>query len=124
MTKAVTLTIGERYAALKIFDAFKGSITELASILDDVKKLTVSLDEWKKAGRKMLDKNGVELPEDAEVSAVASIKWNEDDKATWKEIKLESESVGYLVKSIKEKSDKNEITLADLALINLNNKLK
>ena len=49
MSKTITLTIGERVAALKIFDAFKGGITELTAILDDVKKIVIS-ETWNEQG--------------------------------------------------------------------------
>lgn len=112
MSKKINLTIGERIAALRIFDAFKGSITELATIMDDIKVITVTQEEWDKAERVV-----------TKVENSEQWKWNEGDEKTWKEVELGTETISYLVKSIKEKSDKGEITLADAALISLNKKL-
>ena len=129
MSKKFNLTIGERYAALTIFDAFKGSISELSTILDDVKNVTITFEEWKKAGRKFLDKSGKVIADEKNIvdadgkSTVGSISWNESDKATWKDVELDKPSVDYILKTIKEKSDKNELTLADGAIISLQKKL-
>ena len=108
--KNITLTIGERLAALKIFDAFKGSISELSTIMDDVKQLVITPEDWTAANRVVTKTDGGE-----------QWKWDETVKSTWKNIKLEQASVGYLVKTIKEKAD---VTIADIALISLNNKIK
>lgn len=108
------MTIGERLAALRMFDAFKGSITQLASTLDDVKKIAITLDDWTAAGR-VVTKN----PEGGE-----SWSWNDDAEATFKEVELSSDAVEYLTTSIKAKSDSKEITIADKALISLNTKLQ
>ena len=114
MKKTVTLTIGERLAALKIFDAFKGSVTELSTILDDVKQVAITDEEWKKAKREII-KGKNEKGEETQ-----QWQWQEADKSTWKELTLAPETVAYLTKSIK---DKNDVTVADVALISLNKKL-
>lgn len=108
----VSLNLGERVAALKIFDAFKGNISTLAVLIDDVKLFTVSEEEWKTAGLvKTQSADGTQ----------ESWKWNE---VVEKEIEIQKESLAYLLAKIKEKSDANEITLADLALMSLEKKLK
>ena len=121
MAKKINLTIGERYAALKIFDAFKGSLTEMAAIIDDVKALTITVDEWTKAKRMFLDKNGKELVEPVDSTQVASLAWQEEGSE--RNIELDQSSIDYIKKAIKEKSEKNEFTLADVAFISLNKKL-
>lgn len=121
MSKKLNLTIGERYAALKLFDAFKGSLTEMAAIIDDVKTLTISADEWEKANRKFLDKSGMEIKEPVNSGDVTSITWTEE--ASEKSIELDQASIDYIKKSIKEKSEKSEFTFADVAFISLNKKL-
>ena len=108
--KNITLTIGERLAALKIFDAFKGSVTELVTIMDDVKALVITPEDWEKAKR-VITKTGTG----------EQWKWDEAVEATWKEVTLQAASVSYLLKSITEKTD---VTIADIALISLSNKLK
>ena len=108
--KNITLTIGERLAALKIFDAFKGSVTELVTIMDDVKALVITPEEWEKANRVV-----------TKTEVGEQWKWDEAVESTWKEIELQAASVSYLLKSITEKTD---VTIADIALISLSNKLK
>ncbi len=117
MSKTITLTIGERLAALGLFDAFKGSISELAVVTDDIKKVAIPIKDWEAAGREVT-KGRTEDGKETE-----SWKWNEADEKTYKEIELGAESVAYLVKSIKTKSDAGDISLKDGALISLNAKL-
>ena len=111
MSKSVTLSIGERLAAIKLFDAFKGSVSELAVILDDVKKLVITEEQWTAAGRTVTKTDQGE-------------NWRWDEKEE-NQLAMEfgAESAAYLLKSIKDKSDKNEVTIADVALISLNKKL-
>lgn len=115
MSKTVTLTIGERLAALVLFDAFKGSISQLAVVHDDIKKVAIPLADWEAAGREIVK---------SEDGKNESWKWNEADEKTWKEIEIGDDSVEYLIKSIKGKSDAGEISLKDTALISLNAKLQ
>lgn len=113
MSKTITLTIGERMAIIRILDGFKGSITALSAVLDDVKKIGIQPEEWDAAGRTI-----------TKTDAGEQWKWNETDEKTWKEIVLEQETVDYIKKDIKEKSDKGEITISDTALVSLNKKLE
>ena len=107
----VTLNLGERVALLRLFDAFKGSITALASILDDVKKVSITSEEWEKA--KLVKTKGED--------GVETWKWNEIEET---EIELSKEGIDYVKAEIKRKSDANEITLGDVSLLSLENKLK
>ena len=109
--KTVNLTIGERIAALKLFDAFKGSLTTLATLLEDVKQFTITDEEWKEAGLVKTDK-----PD-------GTSTWNWTEGKVNKEITLQQPSIDYLKQSIKTKSDAGEITLADVALSTLDAKL-
>jgi hypothetical protein len=111
MTTNINLTIGERLASLKILDSFKGSITELASVLEDVKRLVVTSAEWEAANR-VITKNA-----DGE-----SWKWDENEK-TNKGIELLPETIAYLTKTINDKSTKGEVTIADASLVSLQSKL-
>ncbi|MES2216634.1 MAG: hypothetical protein V4481_05065 [Patescibacteria group bacterium] len=113
MSKTIKLTIGERLAALKIFDAFKGGMTELSAILDDVKKLIVTEEEWTKA--KLVKTPAGEGKE--------NWKWEENDETTHKEVELDTNSIAYLARTIKSKSDNNEIVLTDVPLISLSKKI-
>lgn len=112
MSKKINFTIGERVKMLSLFDTFKGNFTQLVALSDDVKKVAITADEWTKADRKIIKTGDNE-----------SWTWKEDDKTTWKDIELESVTVSYLQETIKKKSDDKEITLADIALINLQKKL-
>lgn len=114
MSKELQLTIGERIAAAKIFDAFKGAITQLAAILDDVKSIVITEDEWNKAKL-------VKTP--VEGSTTGAENWNWTDEGSEKTVTFSQEAVDYLRKEIKTKSEANELTLADKALITLEKKL-
>lgn len=115
-TKTVTLTLGERLAAIKLFDGFKGSISTLATLIDDVKPFTISAEEWEKAELvKTQNKNAQGEPDGTE-----QWKWNDTVE---KEITMQDSTVTYLKDEIKKKSDAGEITLADIALVTLEKKL-
>ncbi len=108
--KTVTLTIGERVAALRVFDAFKGGLATLRILLEDVKQLPVTEAEWTEAGLvKTPTQDGQE-------------NWKWDEKVS-KEVTFQPEVVDYLRATIKAKSDNNEITLQDLPLSSLDEKL-
>ena len=112
MSKEVSLTISERIAAVKLFDEFKGNLSTLTFILDDVKQFVVSPEEWEKA--KLVKKTNSDGTE----------TWNWSDEGSEKAVKVQKESATYLADKIKAKSDAKEITLADKALISLNGKLE
>lgn len=109
--KTITLTIGERVAALKIFDAFSGTMATMKSLLDDVKQLPVTEEEWTKA-------NLVKTP-----IAGGQEQWKWDETVN-KEVTLQGDTVDYLKTKIKEKSDGGQITMADVSLASLDEKLK
>lgn len=111
MSKTLTLTIGERVAALKLFDAFKGSITALATLLDDVKQFTVTEEEWTEA-------NLVKTPQPN-----GDIQWKWDEEKVMKEVTLQDPTADYLKGELKRRSEANEITLADIALVSLDKKI-
>lgn len=108
--KVVNLTIGERLAAIKLFDVFKGSMLAFRALLEDVKQFAVTDEEWTEAS---LVKNA--LPDGTE-------NWKWTDTGT-KEITLQPETLKYLVDSIKAKSDAGDISIADVALSTLEPKL-
>lgn len=114
MSKTIQLTIGERVAALRLFDEFKGSVTELAAVMDDVKNTVITKEEWTAANR-------VVTPNTAGTGE--KWEWNEADETTWKTIEFADASAAYLVRAIADKSSKGEVTIGDAALINLNKKL-
>ena len=79
--------------------------------MDDIKATVVTSEEWTKADKKVVQNENGE-----------SWQWNENEN-TNKEITLSDEGVAYLVKIIQEKSDKNELGLADSKIIELSKKL-
>jgi len=98
-----------------MFDEFKGSVTQLAQILDDVKTLVVDEEEWKKANLvKTEDKNAEGQP---------IMRWNWTDEGTEKEVSIGQESVDYLRTTIKTKSEAGQLTITDKAIITLLKKL-
>lgn len=111
MAKTINLTISERVGALKLFDAFKGSISTLATLLDDVKLFTVSEEEWAAA-------NLVKTPNED-----GSVQWKWDDTAEPKEIVIQDATAEYLISELTRRSEASEITLADIALVTLQAKL-
>lgn len=112
MSKELQLTIAERLAAIKMFDEFKGGVTTLGAILDDVKGFAVTETEWE-AAKLVKSKN-----EDNSES------WKWEDAGSEKAVTLSQPSFDYLVAKIKAKSDAGELTLADKAVVSLEAKLK
>mgnify|MGYP001566965442 CR=1 FL=1 len=101
------LNISERLQALGILNAFKGGISDLAVIIEDIKQFPVTEEEWEKA----------EL-----VKTETQWSWN-DVNGGEKEIEIQSETKDYLKKTIKDKDEKKEIGLTEKALISLHQKL-
>lgn len=127
-TKIVSLTLGERLAAIKIFDAFKGGLSTLSALIEDVKSFTITEDEWTKASLRKTptDEEISRLTLDEKKEVVQSWKWEEkaaDGSSLEKEITLQNASLNYLKEEIQKKSDAGEITLGDIALVSLQKKL-
>lgn len=112
MTKELTLTISERVACAKLFDEFKGNITTLAGLIDDIKTIAVTPEEWTAA-------NLVKTP-----NGDGTEKWNWKDEGSDKKLTLSDGTCEYLKGKIKEKSDANQLGLQDQAVLALNNKLQ
>lgn len=110
-SKTVNLSIGERLAAIKIFDAFKGGLETLRVLLEDVKNLTISEAEWEEA--KLVKTPGANGDE----------QWNWQETVK-KDVTLQGVAIDYLLNAIKAKSEAGEITLADIALSTLDTKLQ
>lgn len=105
------ITIAERIAAMRLFDEFKGTLSQTAAILDDVRALAVKNDKWEKVNlRKTQNPDG-------------SVTWNWDDEGSEENINMSPEGVSYLKDAVTKRSDNNEIGLADKALITLMSKL-
>lgn len=111
--KDVQLTIGERLAALKLFDEFKGGLSQMAAIFDDCKACGITDEQFTAAGMKRTPS-----PDGQQVM----MNWNEEGSEA--AVSLTQEGVDYLLGKIKAKSDANEFTLADKAVMTLEAKLK
>jgi hypothetical protein len=128
MSKTIKITIDEIRAINPILRLFTGDILEVASVLDDVKKLVVTDADW-------IEAKLVKTPTDEQVRAQVDAlpedqkkTFQTEQRLTWdpaweKEVSLDGAVVAYLVAKIKEKNDKKEITLNDTALISINKKL-
>jgi len=53
-SKTLSLNISERLAALSILNVFKGNLDTLAIVLEDIRKFTVTDEEWEKADKKVV----------------------------------------------------------------------
>lgn len=115
-TKEVSLTISERFSALSVLNQFKGNLDKLSFILEDLKVLSITDNEWADANRKVV-KTKNDQGEEVE-------RWTWDNEvAGEKKIEISEDAVDYMRTWIKEKNDKGEFTPADKEYINLKSKL-
>ena len=112
--KKIILEIPERILLIGIFNDrnLKGDIETLKAVLDDIPKISLSEDLKKEIG--------FEEVKD-ELGNVVSFKW---DKPESIEVELNEKTINLVINYIKEKSDAKLLTVADHALIVLNDKLK
>ena len=110
--KEITLTISERVPLIKILNDFKGNLSTLSLVLEDIKKVAITPAEWEKAG---LVKNDAGEGKETWL-------WK-DEEDTFKTVEFNQEVIDFVLESIKSKEDSKEITLADIALISLKDKL-
>lgn len=113
MSKDLKLSISERVQVAKLFDEMAKStnLETLGLLLDEMKKVTVTPEEW--AAAKL-----VKTP-----NADGTERWNWTDEGSEKDVTLQDKTVELLKAKIKSKSDSNEFSLADAAVISLNGKL-
>lgn len=107
----LSLIISERIEALKLLDGFRGKLSELAMLQDDMKVLNVKEEEWNKAERTITP-----------VSGDVRWTWN-DEKGGEAELEVSKFTVDWLRDIIKRKDDAGEFTLADRHIITLKEKL-
>ena len=105
------LNISERVAAVSILNDFKGALDKLAVVLEDIKQFRIEESEWVKSDRKV-----------EQVGTDTQWTWN-DEKGGFKEITVQSETATYLKDTINRRSEAGEFTVADRAVITLNQKL-
>lgn len=112
MAKQLSLTLGERLASIKVLNELKMNTSDLAVVLEDVKKFSITEEDWAAANLvKTPAENGTET-------------WKWDENAPEKEIEIDSTTARLIEKSLQEKSDKNEFTIADVGAMKLLAKLK
>ena len=110
--KTLNLTISERIRALALLNAFKGSLEQLAVIVEDIKQFSISDAEWEQAERVITD-NG---------DGTQRMTWK-DENVPEKEITLQPVTLEYLRKTIAELDEKGEFSLTDQPFITLFSKL-
>lgn len=110
-------TISERVRLIAMLNEYKGNLDTLAIVMDDLKKIRITEEEWTKAEmRKETIKN--EKGEEVE-----QLRWN-DEKGVEKEIDLDKDTLKFLKAKIEEKDKAGEFTIQDLILVSISNKLK
>lgn len=121
----VKLNISNRYWANQILvgdgspamPGFKGKLDDLSFVMEDIKKIFITKEEWEKAEQKITvagkDKDGNEITQ---------ITWK-DEKGPVKEIELSESTVKFIEKFISEKNEKGDATLADIKFFDLSKKL-
>ena len=115
--KIIKLTTSERVYALAILNQFKGTLDTLVDVMEDIKEVRISEDEWTKADKKV---NTV-MGEDGK--PITSWTWD-DEKGGEKEVAVSKETEKYLLDKINELDEKGELTLQDRAAITLKKKLE
>lgn len=113
----IKLTISERHRTIILLNEFKGNLDTLVSILDDIKKLAITDEDWKRAEKV------IETVKNEKGENVPQWRWS-DIKGGEKEIEFEKKTLEYLKETINKKDEAGELTLADALLVSLNNKLK
>ncbi len=110
-TKTVSLNLSERVRAGILLNLFKGNLDDLSYILDDVKLVKVTEEEWIMAERQ----------EETLSNGDKQWRWT-DEKVPEKAIEFQKESVDYLRKVIDEKNKAGEFGIGDEAYISLRKK--
>jgi hypothetical protein len=96
---------------------FKGKLDEIAFVMDDVKKIFITKEEWAQAEQKIITVG--KTPEGNEIT---NITWK-DEVGPVKEIELSEASVKFIEKFISDKNEKGEATLGDMKFLDLSKKL-
>ena len=113
----VKLNISERIFALGILNAFKGKMETMATIMDDIKAVTIS-DEDKKKCEWVENMGKDEKGNDT----IVSVGWN-DIKGGDKELEFQPLTLDYILQVIEERNEKGDLTFQDKAIISLKEKL-
>lgn len=110
----IKFTLEERFALEKILNSFKGSISLLALVLEDIKKISLTKEDLKNIEGKYVPRDG---------GVMFEYKLSKSHLGE-KDIDLHEDVAGFIIKSIEEKSTKGELTIHDKELINIKEKLE
>jgi hypothetical protein len=110
--KVYKLDISERLYALRILNTVKGDAVTLSAVLQDVRQLVVTDEEFTAAKRTETDLGD------------GNKQWQWENEGSEKDVTFEPETKDYLLKDITEKSEKKELTVEDKAALTLMDKLK
>lgn len=115
--KKLSLNLSERRYAIILLDPFKGGTVGMAAVVEDVKVLEITKEEWEKGELK-----SVPAGKDANGQDQAIVSWN-NEKGGDKECAINQFTFDYLIDSIKKKDEASEFTLRDKDVLDLKNKL-
>lgn len=121
-SKEINLTIGERVAAIGLLNAGTYNSSTLAFVFDDIKKLAMTDEDWTEAGltKAPTDEALAAMSDEERRGVNQTWRWNEKNK----DIELGGETIKALVDGINKKSDAQELTIQDGALVTLLKKLE
>lgn len=117
-TVTLSLSFNEQAQFTAILNLFKGSMLDLAFVLDDVKMVKVSKEDLEK-----VDAKDTIDPRTGAPSGMKS--WNEEKAEALgeREFEVSEISVEFVKKHIDERSKKGELTIRDASTIALRKKL-
>lgn len=114
MSKEITLNIAERDAATKLFNEFRGGLSQMALISEDVKNIVITKDEYDRAEK-------VAAGEDDKGAPIFNYSFKQEDAE--KKMTVCAETIEYLRSKIAAKSEAKEFTFGDMATVSLDKKL-
>jgi hypothetical protein len=122
------LTLKERLFIYALLDGYKGGISKIKQISEDIKNVAITVDEWKEAGRvNTIEVEGVSTDYPFGDESVDNIlkdggkfvgyKW--DEAKVLKEIEFQGDTTEYITEKLKEIDSKGEVSLKDTEIVSL-----
>jgi hypothetical protein len=105
----INFTFKERLYLIGVLNKFKGSLSSLVFILEDLKKIDIS-------GQEKKEMNLREEPKGS-----GTLKWDSEKDI---EVVLAESTIGFIEQFIKEKDENKELTIGDSVLIDILEKIK
>ena len=112
MAKLLKLSVGERIAINNMLNDLKGGLQDINQGFKIMDKMVLDEAEQKR----------IEMKQAFSRTGAAQLSWN-IKKEKDKEIELTDDQLSIIEKQIKEKSEKNELTMGDRFLISLAEKM-